>query len=126
MDEVAETNGEGATNGAADKNDAEHAASSTKHKRSDTEDDEGDDGESKATKKAKGDDGEKIVTKSGMDGEERNGIEDFVEAEENGTGSRADKGDSEEHGKPGSSERLPKEGQNVHWKVGRNWTEGRS
>lgn len=74
------------------------------------------------TKKAKGDDGEEIVTKSGTDEEEQNGAEGFDGAENNGAGSQADKGN--DHGKPGSSERLPKEGQNVHWKVGRNWTEG--
>ena len=96
------TSGSGQTNG-------------TKHKRpADVGDEVEDNGDSKITKKAKGENGEEIKTKSGEG--------------PNGYKTDTAKGDAEGesgHGKPGSKERLPKEGQTVHWKVGRNWTEGK-
>ena len=87
----------------------------TKHKRhADVGDEVEDNGDSKITKKAKGENGEEIKTKSG---EGQNGYK----ADTTKDDAERDSG----HGKPGSKERLPKEGQTVHWKVGRNWTEGK-
>ena len=96
------TAGPGQTNGA-------------KHKRpADVEDEVEDERDSKTTKKAKGENGEEIKTKSG---EGQNGYK---------TDTTKDDAEGESgHGKPGSKERLSKEGQTVHWKVGRNWTEGK-
>ena len=73
--------------------------------------DEVEDGNSKATKKAKGENGEEIKTKSG---EGQNGYESDT-TKDDATGESG-------HGKRGSKGRLPKEGQT---KVGRNRTEGK-
>lgn len=57
------------------------------------------------------------------DGEQRQTGKRTVQKNEGDDSKSASKGD-EKHGKPGSVDRLPEEGQRVHWRAASGWCEG--
>lgn len=85
-------------------------------------DDSKDDSEgSRAVKAAKTNDGAKRTTRSATVKGKKAGAEQDGKNKKENEG-KGDKG-SNEHGQPGSKDRLPEEGQTVHWKAG-GWAEG--
>lgn len=104
--------------------DASSLSRGTKNKRPQDEDDgkkedkeenahasgDNDKGDEPATKAVKTNEGKKRATRSSTRGKDtENGKEDRVE--------------DNEHGQPGSKDRLPEEDQSVHWKAG-GWAQG--